>query len=171
MIGSLRAGLRRPLVQACTGSGKSVLIGALAAAARRGPILITTPTQALVDQLAATVTRSCGPLRVGRAYQHAWEVDKDVVVACVPSLPRLLEERASWACWIADEAHRIEGPSTRLVSDKLRADVAVGFTATPFRADDRGLRTWDRVVYAYTSHDAVRDGVLVPFRVVPRHSG
>ncbi|MEN0067812.1 MAG: helicase-related protein, partial [Myxococcota bacterium] len=130
------------------------------------PVLITTPTQALVDQLAATVSQHCGPMRVGRAYQHAWELERDLVVACVASLPRVLEARSSWACWIADEAHRIEGPSTRLVSRKLQSQVAVGFTATPFRADDRGLQTWDRVVYAYTSHDAVRDGVLVPFRVV-----
>lgn len=158
--------LRKPLIQACTGSGKSILIGAFAAAAKRGPILITTPTQALVEQLSATVAHHVGAERVGRCFQHAWEPDRHVVVTCNPSLPRLLDERPGWALWIADEAHRLEGESTREVRTLADVPYAIGFTATPFRSDEKGLEMWDRLAYQYSSHDAVRDGVLVPFRVV-----
>ncbi|MEO0603690.1 MAG: DEAD/DEAH box helicase family protein [Myxococcota bacterium] len=165
VLRALRRGMRRPLVHACTGSGKSRVVGALAAACT-GSVLVTTPTQALVDQLATTIEQHVGWGRVGRCYQHAWELDRDVVVACIPSLPAVLAQRAAWSCWLADEAHRLEGLRTREVVDQLKARVAIGFTATPFRGDDRGLVVWDDIVYSYTSHDAVSEQVLVPWRVV-----
>lgn len=136
------------------------------AASGRGRCLITTPTQALVAQLAATVAERC-PGEVGRAYQHAWESSKRIVVTCNASLPALLDEVADpWGCWIADEAHRIEGEGLRLSAERIQRRFAVGLTATPFRGDRRGLETWDALVYSYTSGQAVRDRVLVPWRAV-----
>jgi hypothetical protein len=126
-------------------------------------VLVTTPSQALVEQLSTTLREHCPG--VGRCYQRAWEPDARVVVACLASLEALLAERPEWACWIADEAHRVEGDDSRRLRDVLQARVAIGVTATPYRADGRGLQ-WDRLVYSYTSHDAVREGVLVPWRVV-----
>ena len=165
VLAALRAGTRRPLVHACTGSGKSRLAGALTSACT-GSVLITTPTQALVDQLATTIGEHVGHERVGRCYQHAWQSGRNYVVTCIPSLPALLDERPNWDCWLADEAHRLEGDATRLVREGLTTRVAVGFTATPYRADDRGLVLWDRLVYSYTSHQAVQDRALVPWRIV-----
>ena len=164
-VAAMRGGERRPLIHACTGAGKSRLVGALASRCR-GTVLVTTPTQTLVEQLASTLRQHCGVEAVGRAYQRAWEVDRRVVVACLPSLEAVLQSRSTWACWIADEAHRLEGDDARRVRDGVEARVAVGVTATPYRADDRGLELWDRLVYSYTSHQAVQDGVLVPWRVV-----
>jgi superfamily II DNA or RNA helicase len=112
VLDAWRAGEARPLVQACTGAGKSRLIGALAASGR-GRVLITTPTQALVEQLAGTIAEHVGAEHVGQAYQHAWTTDRRVVVTCLPSLPRVLDESPEWACWVADEAHRVEGDSGR----------------------------------------------------------
>lgn len=165
VINAMRQGTRRPLIHACTGSGKSRLLGALSSMCK-GSVLVTTPTQALVEQLASTVEQHVGRGKVGRCFQHAWEIERPVVVACIPSLPAVLEERSEWACWLADEAHRLEGIRTREVRDQLRAKVAIGFTATPFRGDSRGLVVWDDIVYSYTSHQAIQEGVLVPWRVV-----
>ncbi len=162
VLGALRSGTRKPLVQAATGSGKALLIAELCALCK-GKVLVTTPTQALVEQLAATIEERC-PSEVGQAYQHAWELDRRIVVTCVPSLPGVLQERPSWDCWVADETHKAESEQARATRPEVRC--AVGFTATPFRGDERGLEYWDRCVYAYTSADAVRDGVLVPWRVV-----
>lgn len=162
VLGALRSGTRRPLLQACTGAGKSVLIGELAARCR-GRVLVSTPTQALVEQLSETLETRC-PGEVGSAYQHAWQTDRRIVITCVPSLPGVLEECRAWDCWIADETHKVESEQAR--STRPGVKVAVGLTATPFRGDERGLEYWDRCVYAYTSADAVRDGVLVPWRVV-----
>lgn len=166
VLGAWRAGEARPLVQACTGAGKSRLIGALAASGR-GRVLITTPTQALVEQLAGTIAEHVGAEHVGQAYQHAWQIDRRVVVTCLPSLPRLLDTSSEWACWVADEAHRVEGDSGRDQRERIVSRVRVGLTATAFRADDRGL-LWGSLVYRYASTQAVADGVLVPWRrVVP----
>lgn len=161
---ALRAGVKRPLVQACTGSGKSVWLSELAAICK-GRVLVTTPSQQLVAQLSATIEERC-PGEVGRAYQHAWEVDRRVVVTCNASLERLLEEQPEWACWIADEAHRMEGERLRQVQDRIVRKVSCGLTATPFRADKRGMQNWDQIVYQYPSGRAVEEGVLVPWRAV-----
>ncbi len=150
--GAIAEGVRRPLVQATTGSGKARLIAAIAALTP-GPVLVSTPTQALTEQLAATVQEHTPG--VGRCFQHAWEIDRRVVVTCAASLPRVLAERPTWRRWIADEAH------LRLPVIPETPD-AVGLTATPFT----GHGVWERVVYTYTSTDAVRDGALVELRAV-----
>lgn len=163
-MAAMRSGTKHPLIHACTGAGKSVVIAEFAARCK-GSVVVTTPTQALVDQLSATIDERC-PGEVGRAYQHQWDTNKRIVVTCNPSLPLLLDERPKWDAWIADEAHRLEGDSLRVARDRIERKVAIGFTATPYRADDRGLVVWNGVVYSYTSADAVRDGVLVPWRIV-----
>lgn len=157
---AVRDGSTAPLVQACTGAGKSVFLAELAAQAR-GPVLVTTPTQALVDQLHGTLTAR--GLRVGRYYQHAEEPDAPVVVCCHASLPRLLALGRRWGLWLADEAHRLSGADL-----PVQRSLAVGLTATPFRAADSARLRWDRLAYAYTATDAIADGVLVPWRVVTR---
>lgn len=162
VLGALRSGTRRPLVHGCTGAGKSLLLAELAGLAK-GRVLVTTPTQALVEQLATTMAERC-PGEVGHAYQHRWEPDRRIVVTCNASLAELLGEQPEWDVWLGDEAHRLEGDVLRATRPASR--VAVGLTATPYRADDRGLEAWDRLVYSYTSADAVADGVLVPWRVV-----
>jgi hypothetical protein len=134
-------------------------------ASGRGRVLLTTPTQALVSQLADTLATRC-PGEVGRAFQHAWEPDKRIVVTCNASLANLLDEQPEWAVWLADEAHRIEGDELRVQSKRIVRRFAAGLTATPFRADGLGLETWSSLAYSYTSGQAVRDGVLVPFRCV-----
>jgi late competence protein required for DNA uptake (superfamily II DNA/RNA helicase) len=155
---------KRPLIQAATGSGKSLLLAEIAAQGR-GSVLVTTPTQALVDQLYASISGRL-PGEVGRVYQHCWEADRRVVVVCTASLGKLLDERPEWGCWIADEAHRMEAESLRKITARIKSRVSVGLTATPYRADGRGMRNWSGQVYAYPSARAVDDGVLVPWRAV-----
>lgn len=164
VIRDLRGGARRVLVQACTGAGKSAVIAELCAQAK-GRVLVTTPTQALVEQLSATLDARC-PGEVGRAYQHAWETDRRLVVTCTASLGRVLAEGHTWAVWLADEAHRIESETGRDLYPRIPHRVGIGMTATPYRADARGLIAWERTSTTYTSSDAVRDGVLVPWRIM-----
>jgi superfamily II DNA or RNA helicase len=154
---AFRSGARRVVVQAATGAGKSVFLAEVAATAR-GSVLVTTPTQALVEQLAGTLDARA-PGEVGRCYQHAWEPTARVVVTCAASLPRLLAERAEWGLWVSDEAHR------RLPAQPS-ARHALALTATPFR----GMAGWERLAFAYTAAQAVADGVLVEHRVV-RYAG
>ncbi len=159
-----RAGSTSLLVQACTGAGKSTFLAEVIASAR-GSVLVTTPTQALTDQLGATLEARLGPGVVGRCYQHAWQPDARVVVTCHASLDRLLTSAPrTWGLWVADEAHRLEGATLRAARDRLRRSLAVGLTATPYTAGPRRLQ-WDRLVYEYSARQAVEDCVLVPWRV------
>lgn len=162
VLSALHSGVRKPLVHAATGAGKSYLIAEFAAKCT-GTVLVTTPTQYLTEQLGATLLARC-PGEVGRAFQHEWTPDKRIVVTCQASMPELLQTHPKWSCWIVDEAHKAESDVAR--ETRPETSVALGLTATPFRADARGLSYWDRLVYTYTSHDAVRDGVLVPWKVV-----
>lgn len=170
------AGGRRAVVSAVMGSGKSVLLTEVAARARaRGQrVLITTPTQKLVRQLAATGRSrftDMGPLAhgvVGAYFAHAHEGHADIVVACNASVPRLVAEGHRFGLWIADEVHKTESTEFHVAAEALEGIPALGFTATPYRSNEsESLRLWDEVVYRYTPADALRDGVIVPWRIVP----
>lgn len=175
VLAEVRSG-GRPLVSACTGAGKSVLIAEvvrLAAEAARPTgdvVVVATPTQALVRQLAETLRQRLGAAAVGEYYGARKQPTRAVVVACNPSLESLVVDLAAAGrrvrLLLIDEAHREAAPNVRATLPALAPRVIVGVTATPFRADDRSLESFSRCVYRYTITDAVRDGVLVPY--VPR---
>ena len=157
----------RSVISAIMGSGKSVLIAEICKRTR-GRIVVTVPTVALVEQLSATISRRCGAVSVGCYYTHASDTDCRITVVCLPSLTRYVEATAHLPppLWIADEAHRTEAEQCVAVYDSLAPHAALGVTATPFRADEsERLSLWDSLAYEYTAADALRDGVVVPFRV------
>jgi len=164
---------RRAVVSAVMGAGKSVLIAEVAHQwLGRDTVVITTPTQALVEQLAATLGQRLGADLVGRYFSHAKEADRPVVVACNASAAVLAAElsfsKRTTGLWIADEVHRTETAQMLQAALTLKPHRQLGFTATPFRSDDRErLRLWDTVAYRYSLADALRDQVLVPWSVVP----
>jgi len=170
-LDALRTALRTTdaaLVRACTGAGKSVLIAEIVAGvlARGGRCLISVPSVDLVRQLSRTIAARVGADNVGRYYTHGKQHDRACVVVCLSSLLQLLQKQPTWSVWIVDEAHRLESDTGRAARDAASVAKRVGLTATPFRADARGLLGWDAgAVYEYTVEDAVRDGVLVPWRL------
>lgn len=158
----------RGLVSAVMGSGKSVLLAKVCASGR-GRVLVTVPTISLVDQLSATIEAQC-PGEVGRYYTHAKEASSRIVVTCLPSVPALLAD-PSWpgppALLIFDECHRSESATILDSYARMAPERALGFTATPFRSDEgQELSLWDRELYVYGVADALKDGVIVPFRAV-----
>jgi len=163
-------------VQAVMGAGKSVLIAEIAATAELDDdevIVISTPTRALVEQLCDTISERVGP--VGRYYTHEKDIDHQVIVACNASMSRLAdelnEEGISVALWIADEAHRTQTDQILSIQQTLGADECLGFTATPYRSDETEiLCLYDRLIFKYAPKHALRDGVVVPWRIC-HHSG
>ena len=159
---------KRAVVQAIMGSGKSILIAEVCASGR-GRVVVTVPTVALVVQLAETIGARLGSSEIGRYYTHAKESDRRVTICCLPSLPQLVTSDGFTppALWIADEAHRTDGARTVEAHATLAPMAALGFSATPFLADERDeLRLWDAEVYSYGVGQAMKDGVVVPFTVV-----
>lgn len=163
------------VVSAVTGAGKSILIAELCrlALARRPDlaVVVSTPTQALVRQLGATIGERVGSDRVGAYYGNAKKPSAAVVVGCNPSTVNLggdlLGLGRKVGLMIVDECHGSEAETLRLSVPLIAPRWRVGFTATPFRSIPKeSLSLWSSVVYRYTLDDALRDGVLVPFRQV-----
>jgi superfamily II DNA or RNA helicase len=166
---------RRTVVSAVPGSGKSELIGCLVrsavekAAGTTDVVVVCTPTRKLVQQLARTIGRWVGPEHVGRFFSDAKEPDRRVVVTCNPSLSALVDALQGRACrfLLVDECHRSETEQVRDVAPRLAPKRIVGFTATPFRGlEGEGLSMFESVAVRYPLSQALRDGVLVPWRVV-----
>ncbi len=172
VLDTIEAG-KRAIVSAVMGSGKSILITEVAHQhLGRDAIVVTTPTQALVDQLAGTLSQRLGTDRVGRYFSRAKDADKPVVVACNASAPAVAEALAEQGrrvgLWIADEVHRTETAQMLQAARALQPAAQLGFTATPFRSQDHErLRMWDEVAFRYSLADALRDEVLVRWTVIP----
>ncbi len=61
--------------------------------------------------------------------------------------------------------HHAPAPSYRKILDYLQPDLLLGLTATPFRSDKASLQgVFDRIVFAYSILDGIRDGYLVDIR-------
>lgn len=162
------------IVQAVMGAGKSLLIAEIVAAAILEPtdvVVVTTTNRHLVDQLFHTLGKRLGYRTVGRFFSEAKEAIRPVLIACVPSAPKLAHVLRDMGrrcvLWIADEAHRTECDTIHLAHQHLAPRHAVGFTATPYRSlRTEELSLWTRLVYEYGPREALRDGVVVPWKVV-----
>ena len=170
-------GAKRPVVvQAVMGSGKTFLIAELVRSAvlEEGEhVIITTPTQRLVEQLAAALAARLGLANVGRYYGRAKNIHAPVIVVCSPSAPRLAMELKGWggrrcALWISDEVHRTECNQIKAAHDMLHPERSIGFTATPWRGRrTEELSLWERLIYRYGPAEAIEEGVVVPWEIVP----
>jgi hypothetical protein len=169
-------GESRPVIRAVTGAGKSGVIAELCWQCK-GSVVVTTPTKKLVEDLASTI-REWG-VSVGRFYTDAKQTHHRVVVCCNDSLPTLADRIDPPDLWICDEAHKSEcdtvhdvilGPEDewgeRDEEEAWRSVHRIGFTATPYRADQsEELSLFDELAYDYGPAEAMKDGVVVPPRV------
>lgn len=165
---------KRAIVSAIMGAGKSVLLSELAFLASSRPgarvVVVGVPTQALVRQLSATAERRIGAGRVGQWFADRKQ-HRPVIVACYDSMPGLAVELAArgtpCGLLICDEVHQTQAETVRGAIAALAPAWCIGFTATPYRSDGRErLEDWDEIAYSYSLGDALKDGVLVPWRTV-----
>jgi len=176
-------GGKRGVGVACTGAGKSLFTAELMRLLLHelGPtIVVGVPTRRLVTQTAAAIATRVDGRKVGRFFTDAKEV-RPITVTCYASLPALAEAmgpgeleftRSPVRLLLCDEAHRTEGPEILAAVERLHPERVIGLTATPFRSDEaESLRLFDEELFRYTPGQAVRDGVLVPWRIVPWSGG
>jgi hypothetical protein len=179
---AIQASLRnnkRGLVWAVTGAGKSRLIAELcylAAARSTGAetVVISTPSEDLVQQLSDTIAARCGTKRVGVFYGKRKNPKRPIVVTCNPSLLALAVELAALGrkarLLIADECHKTEADTLKDAIPQLAPRWVCGFTATAYRSDDaQALSMFDEIAFRYSLEDALRDRVLVPWRIERWH--
>lgn len=169
-------GAHHPVLQLATGTGKSLIIAALAdrykTQGKRTWVL--THVQQLVEQNAATYERYTGfqPGIVCAGLKRKDRFDA-VTFATIQSILGVQAEMQPPDVIIIDEAHRVphnkgERSLYESVLHRYRDAGRVAMTATPWRMDNGvihgdGDQFWfDQLAYSYTVPQAVTDGYLCP---------
>jgi len=168
----IAAGKRRLLLVAPTGSGKTVIAGAIIAGAvgRKKRVLFLAHRRELIQQTSAKL--------------HAVGVDHGIIQAGFPTRPGEGVQVASISTLharalrtnkmelppadlvIVDEAHHCRARTYRRLIEAYPSAVILGMTATPCRGDGRGLgNTFETIVACPSVADLIADNYLVPTRV------
>jgi DNA repair protein RadD len=168
----LKAGVRKLVLVAPTGAGKTVMFSRMIALAagngRRALVLVHR--RELVDQAVAKLRAE--DLDVGIIL--AGEPEKRSAPVQVASIQTLGARRAGVACRlmpqadlvVVDEAHHAVSPTWRRVIESYPDAVVIGATATPWRTDKRGLADiFETHVLAATVGELIDNGSLSPYDV------
>lgn len=167
---SLGSGKRRPLLQAPTGFGKTMLGAAIVegALAKGNRVIFTVPALSLVDQtVIALWNEGIHDVGVIQGDHELTNASRPVQVASVQTLMR--REIPAADVVVIDEAHKVFDLYGRWMSAPGWERVPfIGLSATPWT---KGLgRLFDDLLIAATTEDLIRDGYLSPFRVfAPSH--
>lgn len=164
------------MLQLATGTGKSLIIAALAQHYRAADerVWVLTHVQQLVEQNAATYERFTGD-EAGIICAGLKRKDRTapVIFATIQSILGVQAEMDSPAVIIIDEAHRVpHNRGERSMYDSVlhrhKTSSRVAMTATPWRMDNGtihgdGDQFWfDQLTYSYNVARAVEDGYLCP---------
>lgn len=167
---SLSTGHRRPMLQAPTGFGKTVVAGAIVkgALAKGRRVLFVVPAIALIDQTVRSFwAEGIRDVGVIQGNHPMTDCTRPIQVASVQTLQR----RAVPPCDIVviDEAHRwFEMIGQWMAAEDWRSVPFVGLSATPWT---KGLgKFYDDLIQVTTTAELIEAGYLSPFRVyAPSH--
>lgn len=165
----VRQGVRRILLVLATGGGKtscaSELIRLVVARGNRALFiahrreLITQAYQRLLD--FGLPTEQVGVIMASDPRRRPGAM---VQVASIDTLRNRPKPRAELV--IVDEAHRCLARSYRDLAEHYPKAVHLGLTATPYRADGKGLGdAYDELVVVASPHELIAEGYLVEPRV------
>ena len=158
-----------------TGCGKTVAFVALAGRLRRRTLVLVHRDE-LIRQAEAKFRQMfpAAPIGIVQAERDEWDFNEDglapsVAIASVPSLhARRLTRipRDRFGLVVVDEAHHAAAPSWQAILNYFRPGFILGVTATPERADGKGLRDrfGPRPLYSYPLRQAINDGWLARIR-------
>ena len=162
--GAVRRGVKRPLVVAPTGSGKTVMfcytVGRSANAGKRSVILVHR--QELLEQTSKTlsdfgiqhglIAAGCKP-----------DPFQCVQVAMVATLKNRMTTIEKPDLIVVDEAHHGMAGSYMAIFDHFADAHIIGFTATPERLDGKGLGdVFDEIIYGPSVQWLMDNGHLAP---------
>jgi DNA repair protein RadD len=169
---AFRAGINRPLVDSCVGSGKSLIMAEVARRAiERGErVIIGAHTRELVEQNAAAC-RALGLMtgvNAAALNERCWRAP--VISAAIQSVYKNAASFGPISLFLGDEAHlwpHAESGMYRSLIRDLGVQRAAGFSGTIFRLQGGSLvegeaAPFDKVVYRYSILDGIRDEYLVP---------
>ena len=158
----IRAGRRRPVLVAPTGSGKTTIASSMihSAVAKGGSVLAIAHRRELITQLRDRLRDhdvETGVIMAGSA-----RVDQPVMVASIQTLVR--RDLPPAKIIIVDECHHARAATYHKIIDAYPEAVVVGLTATPWRLDGKGLGgasgLFDSIVVAATPAELLDQGYL-----------
>ena len=167
---SIVKGYTKPLLQAATGSGKTVIAGTIINSAniKNHRVLFVVDTIDLVDQAVETFQRM--GLDVG-VMQGFHELDNSMAMTQVCTAQtlaaRISKDQIAWQGYpvgliVIDEAHVQYAVRDKLAELYPNAPI-IGLSATPF---SKGLgRFYDDLIVAVPMQQLIDEGHLKPFRV------
>ncbi len=168
---ALRSGVRRIMVAAPTGSGKTICAANIIRSAReKGKrVLFTVPALSLVDQSVAVFNaEGIHDIGVIQAMHEMTDWSQPVQVASVQTLQRR-EKFPEADIVLIDEAHVHFKLYERLILGADRRHIpTIGLSATP---GTKGLgKYYEQLIVATTTQELIDLGLLAPFRVfAPSH--
>lgn len=162
----------RGIVEVVTGGGKTVFALSCIEKLKLDTTLIVVPTVALLDQWWEEVANyfdlALDEIHVitGSRQLRTGTIN----LAVLNTASKLHETGRSRPCFlVVDECHKAASPQFRTALDVPKL-ASLGLSATPERPYDEGLAdvlvpSLGPLIYEYTYRDALRDGVVVPFRL------
>jgi superfamily II DNA or RNA helicase len=172
----------RGVVRAVTGAGKGPMIAQWVASLKRENdsevIVVVVPSINLVKQLGRTLRERIDgddftmQSSVGQYYTFSKDLTNPIIVVCMDSLlefsEKLIKIGRTCQMLIVDEVHKSECDSFKDAFSALMAKKVVGFTATPYRTDEKeSLSLFDEVIFRYTVNEALKDkNVIVPWKII-----
>lgn len=162
---SMRAGKRRVVLVAPTGSGKTSIASSIleSAVARGSHTLFLAHRAELIDQASARLDSIGVAHGVIKAGHSRCRPDEPTQVASVQTLVRRLERRPLAELIVVDECHLSLAASYGAILDAYPRARVLGLTATPWRLDGKGLGDmYDDLVVVAQARDLVPDYLMVP---------
>lgn len=165
---ALKAGHKRPLLQAPVGFGKTVVASHISAGVRskNNTALFTVPSVGLVEQTVESFyAEGIHEIGVIQADNPLTDYSKPLQIACTATLDRRTIEKPKLV--MVDECHIRHRVIMRLMEEWPEVPF-IGLSATPWT---KGLgRFYDNLIVAGTTGDLIREKDLCEFRVfAPSH--
>lgn len=173
-----------------TGAGKTVTFANILAA-NEGPAIAIAHRQELVSQISLALARNgvehsivgppkvhklCTRLHLKNLNRNFVKPNKPIKVGGVDTLIKRQKELAAWAAsvtlWVQDEAHHVLGANKWGVACNMFPNAkGLGVTATPTRADGKGLGrhadgVFDRMVEGPGMRELIDLGYLTDYRII-----
>jgi DNA repair protein RadD len=172
---SLRSGKKRPLLCLPTGGGKSVIFGKMIESIVKNgkTVLWIVHRRNLVFQMRDSLLEHFGIDSGIIMAGVESETDKKVQLCTIQSYGRRLDLEALYYnrffinadVVMIDEAHRSVSPTFKSVLKLYSEKIIIGCTATPMRADGRGLgEVFDDIVDVIGVSELTKQGYLCPVR-------
>ena len=167
---AFRAKYRAPLLVAPCGFGKTVVFSAIAQSAesRDRTVLILCHRDELIDQIVSTLEAfDVIPRVIAASYGDARRQRMGTItVASVQTLVRRLDKYPAPTLIIVDEAHHAAAGTWTKIMTRYASAKVLGVTASPIRADSRGLGMYfDTMILGPSVRELTEDGLLSPARV------